>query len=240
MNSLKNIILILFIAIFNNIIAQKTIEIETFNCAENSIGMSNIQKLNYKIISEHKVITDTTEHYFELKIKTKSDTLKVQYQNDYNQKVDTTYILSRNMQKIYICIDKFKDYKIKTLNEDAMKNKKWELYINSMHCFGFDKSKLIIKFKKNKIIAKYYFSKWIEKSEQKKEFIKKKILTEKQISNLILFEKKLRLMNRPNGDCTTSVFYLLKTNNGKISISDSSCSSFNEYDLLEKLGFEMD
>ena len=102
------------------------------------------------------------------------------------------------------------------------------------HCFGIDDSELEIIPKKNKIIAKYTYWEYPENSNRKKKFVKKVKIHKKQIKYIELFEKQMKLMNRPNAGCTSQAYYHLKVENDELDIEESSCSGFDETELLEK------
>ncbi|MBI9034216.1 MAG: hypothetical protein JEZ03_07075, partial [Bacteroidales bacterium] len=133
--------------------------------------------------------------------------------------------------------DRFKDYQTETLLEKAIKNRKtWGLEIYSQECLGtFSQSYLKIIPKRKKIIAKYITCRNLKDSRRHKKCIKRFTLTEQDIKELIIFEKQVILMNRPDGGCTSSRGFTLSFEDKEIEIVDNSCSGFNANKLLEKL-----
>ena len=235
----KTIILVLLF--YSSLVySQKTIELFTFDCESGNISMTDLKRTEFNILTNHKLVTDTTKHWgFQLKFKTKEPKVKIEFENIYKQKLDTVFQITENNQQIYLCVDKFKDYSSKSLITKALEERiNWNLKMTVAHCFGMDNSELQIIPKKNRIIAKYTYWEYPENSNRKKKRTKKKTITEQQIQYIETFEKQMILMNRPNGGCTSQAYYNLKVGNGEIDIEESSCSGFDETELLIKLGIK--
>lgn len=235
----KNIILVLFF--YSCLIySQKTIELSTFDCNKGEYSINEIQRTKFTILTEHEIISDTTSKYwYEFKFKTKSDNVRIKYENIYKQEIDTTFILQKNNEKLFLCVDTFKDYKTKSLIRKAIMNKeKWNLKKTEVGCYGIFNSELIIVPRKKKLVVKYTYWNYPENSNKIKKYKIRKIITEDQVKFIESFEKKLRLMNRPNGQCTAQDYYDLKVGMDELNIEESSCSGFDENELLNNLGIK--
>jgi hypothetical protein len=224
----------IFIGILNSSFAQTKYKLTFYNCAENNIGMINNgidsafmtiydNESNQKI--EYKKDRFPGEYYFSTK---KSD-VRIEIENIFKQKTDTILKLNKKNTEYQICEDKFQDYELKTSVEKSFEiKKKWTLLYSSMGCFHWDKESIELTYKKEKVYATYKVNK------KKKQKI---ILTQEKMNSLILFEKKLKLMDRPKGGCTTSDIYNI-SGVEKYKIDDSSCLWNGYSNLKEKLGFE--
>ena len=202
--------------------------------------MTDLKRTEFEILTNHELVTDTTKYWsFQLKFKTNERKVKIEFENIYRQKLDTVFQITENNQQIYLCVDKFKDYSSKSLITKALeKRTNWNLKMTVAHCFGIDNSELEIIPKKNRILAKYTYWEYPENSNRKKKFVIKKTISEQDIVFIETFEKQLKLMNRPNGGCTAQAYYNLKVGDEKIEIEESSCSGFDETELLTKLGIK--
>ncbi len=202
--------------------------------------MTDLKRSKFKILTNHELVTDTTKFWsFKLTFKSIKDKVKIEYENIYKQKLDTTFHITENNQQIYLCVDKFNNYTSNTLITKALKNKKkWNLNITDVHCFGVDNSELEIIPKKNKILAKYTYWEYPENSNRKKKYVIKKTISEQDVVFIETFEKQMKLMNRPNGGCTAQAYYNLKVGDEEIEIEESSCTGFDETELLTKLGIK--
>jgi hypothetical protein len=202
--------------------------------------MTDLKRTKFKILTNHELLTDTTKYWsFQLKFKTIEDKVKIEYENIYKQKLDTIFHITENNQQIYLCVDKFNDYTSNTLITEALKNrKKWNLNMTVVHCFGIDNSELEIIPKKNKISAKYTYWEYPENSNSKKKYVIKKTISERDIQFIETFEKQMKLMNRLNGGCTAQAYYSLKVGDKELEIEESSCSGFDETELIMKLGIK--
>ncbi len=200
--------------------------------------MTDLKRTEFKILTYHELVTDTTKYWnSQLKFKTNEAKVKIEFENIYKQKLDTVFQITQNNQQIYLCVDQFKDYNSTTLIEEAIKNrKKWNLTMTVVHCFGIDNSKLEIIPKKSKLKVKYTYWEYTENSNRKKKHVIKKNISEQGIQFIKTFEKQMKLMNKPNGGCTTREYYNLKVGNKEFEIEESSCSGFDETELLKELG----
>jgi hypothetical protein len=66
---------------------------------------------------------------------------------------------------------------------------------------------------------------------------RKYLLTHNIKNELILFEKKMRLMNKPNLGCTATDIYEVVAGKNKYKIKDTSCLWNGYYYLKKHLGF---
>ncbi len=226
---------IAFIGILNQSFAQTKYKLTFYNCRENTIGRINNgidssvmtiydNQTNQKI--DYKKDRFPGEYYFSTE---KSD-VRIEIENIFKQEVDTILKFNENNTEYKICEDKFQDYELKTSVEKSFENKKkWTLSYSSMGCFHWDKESIELTYKKRKIYA-------IHKVNKKKK--QKIMLSKEKMNSLIVFEKKLMLMNRPNGGCTTSDIYNINSGTENYKIDDSSCLWDGYSYLKEELGFK--
>lgn len=202
--------------------------------------MTDLERTKFKILTNHELVTDTTKCCnFQLEFKTSEPKVAIEFENIYKQKLDTVFQITENHQRIYLCVDKFKDYNSSSLIAKALENRtNWNLKMTVVHCFGIDDSELEITPKKNGLLAKYTYWEYPENSNKKKKYVIKKTISEQEIVFVETFEKQMKLMNRPNGDCTLQAYFHLKVGDEEIEIKDSSCSGFDESELLKKLGIK--
>ncbi|WP_396601638.1 hypothetical protein [Algibacter sp. R77976] len=234
-------IIILVLLFYSSLVySQKTIELLTFDCKSGNTSTTDIKRTEFKILTKHELVIDKTKYWsFQYIFKTNEPKVKVEFKNIYKQKLDTVFQITENNQQIYLCVDKFKDYNSKSLITKALeKRNNWNLKMTVAHCFGRNNSKLEIIPKKNKILAKYIYWEYPENSNRKKKFVVKKTISEQDIVFIETFEKQMKLMNRPKGDCTNHAYYYLKVGDEEIKIEESSCSGFDETELLTKLGIK--
>ena len=239
-NELQKVIILVLLFYSSLVYSQKTIELFTFDCKSGNISMPDLKRTEFKVLTNHELVTDTTKHWsFQLKLKTKEPNVKIEFENIYKQKLDTVFQITENNQQIYLCVDKFKDYSSKSLITKALKNRtNWNLNMTVVHCFGIDNSELQIIPKKNRVSAKYTYWEYPENSNRKKKYVIKKTLSKQDIVFIETFEKQMKLMNRPNAGCTAQAYYNLKVGDEEIEIEESSCSGFDETELLTKLGIK--
>lgn len=217
-------------------LSQNTIELIAYDCNRERSSNSDISEIKFKILSEHKVISQTTESNYDLyRFKTSKKEVKIEYYNIYNQKSDTTFTITPKTQKVLLCVEKMKDYKVKTFLETSIsENKKWKLEFSSLGCSGKNKTTIKIIPRKKKTLFKYVsVDKWWKSGKKIKE---KKIieLSEKDLDKLIVFEKKLRLINDGRKRCGPATYYDLTFGNKKLDFKDETCAGIYE-DYLKEL-----
>ena len=110
-------------------LCNNTIELIAYNCNRGKNSNSDISDIKFKILSNHKIISQSTKSKYELfKFESSKNSIKIQFYNVYNQKIDTTFIITPKTKKLYLCVEQLKDYKIKTFLETSFKeNKVWKL-----------------------------------------------------------------------------------------------------------------
>ncbi|WP_282032399.1 hypothetical protein [Winogradskyella eximia] len=231
---MKKILLILILICSNSIFCQNTIELIAYDCINDRDSNRDISEIKFEILTKHKVISQTTKSKFDLfKFQTSENEVKIEYNNIYNQKTDTTYFITPKTQKLFLCVEKMKDYEIETFIEKSLEeNKNWKLKLSGGGCFVFTDTEIKIIPNKNDAILKY---KYVEERNGKKIKEKKEIkLDKRDLDNLIIFEKKLRLLNSAMRRCTPATYYYLSYGNETIEIRDQTCVGiFEEY--LSKL-----
>ena len=198
---MKRLLLLLLFFCGNSIFSQNTIELIAFNCISDRISNRDISEINFKILTEHKIISQTTESKFDLfRFETSENKIKIEYNNIYNQKKDTTFFVTPKTKKLFLCVEKMEDYEIKTFIESSLlENKKWKLTLSGGGCFVFTDTKIKIIPKKENAILKY---KYVEERSGRKTKERKTIRLDKNdLNNLIRFEKKLRLLNTAMRRC---------------------------------------
>jgi hypothetical protein len=148
---------LLLLICINSIVCQNTIELIAFDCNREKSSNSDISEIKFKIITEHKVITDTTKLWLtQYKFQTFKNKVEIEYHNIFNQKVDTIFNITSKKQKIYLCIERMKDYEVETFLETSIsKNKKWKLEFSSLGCSGKNKTTIEIIPRKKKTLFKY-------------------------------------------------------------------------------------
>jgi len=239
---MKIYLLILTILTNSIIYSQKTIELYPFDCELDQITFFSLNEAEL-IINDIKQNINSQDPYRQI-FKTNFDTIRVKYKNIYNQNLDTIFHLNKSNQQFFLCINKFNDYSQSTLIEKAIKtNNKWELLMSRLHCEGIlEEFSLMVKKKRTKYIVKYKFWKYIEKKNskkgrKKKRFKYEKEINAKQINRIVEFEKKLRLINKDKGNCTTQTSYYIRKGKESISINEPNCLFYGEIELLKELGF---
>jgi hypothetical protein len=128
-----------------------------------------------------------------------------------------------------------KDYEVKTFLETSIsKNKKWKLEFSSLGCSGKNKTTIEIIPRKKKTLFKYSsVDKWGKSGKKIKE--KKVIeLSKKDLNKLIVFEKKLRLLNNGRKRCGPATYYHLTLGNKKLEFKDETCVGIYK-DYLKEL-----
>lgn len=240
------------IAIFSTLImflcisfttAQHTYELKFTDCEKNSDVY--FPKTTFKITGTYEVLKN---EYTSLVFKTSESQIKVSYTNLYDQEMDNVFILPKegSISPLYLCLDNFKDTIQETCIENSLKtNTPWKLTTTTVGCHGRSRSKIIITSRKGIFMAKYVFSKYIPEKKKYKKVVKRKILNEAQLNNVILFEKKLRLhgssVQKKYGDSITGIYlYTYKIQSGnieKVVKSSLMLQTINERFLLQKLGF---
>ncbi len=225
----------IFFGIYNSSFAQTKYSLTFYNCKRNHIGMINNgydsipvtiydndsnQKIEFKkgdLPGDFYFITDKTD-------------VRIETENIFKQKIDTIIKLNKANNEHRICEDKFKDYEFDTSVEKSFKAKeKWILQFFSMGCFHREEESIELVFEKGKAYL------ILKENREKKQTM---ILSEARKNELVFFEKKLKLMNRPNAGCTNSDSYKIISNTENYKINDSSCLWFGYNLLKEKLGFK--
>lgn len=230
---MKKILLILILICSNSIFCQNTIELIAYNCINDRDSNRDISEIKFEILTKHKVISQTTKFKFDLfRFQTSENEVKIEYNNIYNQKTDSTFFITPKTQKLFLCVEKMKDYEIETFIEKSLEeNKNWKLKLSGGSCFVFTDTEIKIIPNKNGAILKY---KYVEERNGKKIKEKKEIkLDKRDLDNLIIFEKKLRLLNSAMRRCTPATYYYLSYRNETIEIRDQTCVGIFEDYLLK-------
>ncbi len=196
---------------------------------ENGFTMFQLNKANPKILTGQTF--EKEEGYWgghKKLILNQSDSLKIEYTNIFGQQIDTIFTNAKNLDKISICVNKFSDYPINSLIEKAIdKNEKWILTSSWGHSV-FESDKLVFNPRNGYLRYKYY--------KNNKRIGKGKIQINKQnLERIHLFEKKMRLVNNPKGDCNSSHSFEIKVGDEKIKILDYGCVGFSNNQLLKDL-----
>jgi len=218
----------------NQFYAQAEYKVTFYNCSNDGFSMihdginSGVMTIyendSRKKIEYKKDKWGIGEYHFS----TNNSKVRIEIENIFKQKIDTILILNKKNKNYKICEDKFKEYELKTSVEESIKNKnKWTLSFSSIGCFHQEKESIELTHKKGKVFAIH------KVNEKKKNKIK---LTQTKIKSLIVFEKKLKLMNRPDGGCTTSDYYTIKSEIENYEITDSSCLWSGFHYLKKNLG----
>ncbi|CAL2082118.1 conserved hypothetical protein [Tenacibaculum sp. 190524A05c] len=227
----KNIFLLIVVINTSLSYSQEKYTLNFYNCNYDDFAFTPLSEFNIYDTKTGKEI-NYKKGWVSGKFNFSTDRplVRIKYKNIYNQAFDTIINLNNKNTSHVLCIEKFKDYSLQTTFEQCIKNKKkWELNLNSTGCFHWDNESFKIKYKKNKVYVVYKINRG------KKQYI---LLNQKKIDTFILFEKKLRLMNRPNGGCTTSDLYTLNSFYGNLEINDDSCTFNDIYSLKEVLGIK--
>lgn len=218
-------------------LCQNTIELIAYDCNRERSSNSDISEIKFKILSEHKIISQTKESKYDIfTFETSKNEIKIEYYNIYNQKSDTSFIITPKTQKLFLCVEKMKDYQIKTFLETSLsENKKWKLEFSGLGCSSKNKTTIEIIPRKNKILFKYVsIDKWWKSGKKIKE--KNLIeLSENDIKKLIVFEKKLRLLNNGLSRCFPETHYKLTLNNKNLEFKDTTTCNGIFKDYLKEL-----
>ena len=110
--------------------SQNRIELNASDCSqENGFTMFQLNRAMPKILTDQKFEEEKGYWSGHKKIiQNQSDTLRIEFTNIYGQTIDTTFTNAKELSKISICVDKFKDYERKSLIKEAIQNnKKWIL-----------------------------------------------------------------------------------------------------------------
>ena len=231
---MKKVLLTLLLLCSNSIISQNIIELIAYDCIRNRDSNRDISEIKFEILTEHKVISQSTKSKYDLfRFQTSENEVKIEYNNIYNQKTDTTYFITPKTQKLLLCVEKMKDYEIKTFLEKSLEeNKNWKLKFSGGSCFVFTNTEIKIIPNKNGATLKY---KYVEERNEKKIKEKKVIKLDKNdLDNLIRFEKKLRLLNSAMRRCGPGTYYHLSLGNETIEIKDETCVGIYK-DYLSKI-----
>ncbi|MGK0448873.1 MAG: hypothetical protein ACJA2M_002674 [Polaribacter sp.] len=231
---MMKVLIIFLLLCSNSIISQNTVELIAYDCIRDRDSNRDISEIKFEILTEHKVISQSTKSKYDIfRFQTSENEVKIEYNNIYNQKTDTTFFITPKTQKLFLCVEKMKDYEIKTFIEKSLEeNKNWKLKLSGGSCFVHTSTEIKIIPNKNGAILKY---KYVEERSGKKIKEKKVIKLDKNdLDNLIKFEKKLRLLNSAMRRCGPGTYYYLSLGNETIEIKDETCVGiFKEY--LSKL-----
>jgi hypothetical protein len=223
---------ILTILVLNSFISfsQNKIELFSNDCSqENGFTMFKLDRAKPKILTNQKF--EQTEKYWgneKMIIVNNSDFLRIEYTNIFGQQIDTTFTNAKELNEIKICVDKFKDYKRKSLIRKSIQNKNSWVLNSSWGHQTIDYDKLVLKPKNGYL--KYKYSKNGKKIKRGK--IK---ITEFVVDRIALFERKLYLMQNADNSCNFGISYNLENGTEKISFQDDSCSGFSNEQLLTEL-----
>lgn len=228
----------LFLGVLNSLIAQTDYQLSFYKCDGNDLGA-----VDYRLHSPDLTVSDYVS-YQKIECKepssgiyhftTNKAVLRVGIRNIYNQKLDTILELQKGKTEYKLCSDKFIDYELKTSLEKSFENrKKWTLQYSSNGVYATKKANsqdesITITYTKRKIHATYRVNKRR----------KKKITLDTEHQNsLILFEKKLKLMDRTNTSCPVYSNYYISSFAENFQIKNNTClwDGFNE--LKSALGF---
>lgn len=222
----------------NSLIAQTDYQLNFYKCGE-----SKLKRIDHKLHSPEIIISDyVTNEKIECKqassgtyyFSTNKEILRVNIRNIYNQKFDTILELQENKTEYDLCGDQFKNYDLKTSVEKALEDrKKWTLQYSakatgSKNQIRFQDESITITFSKNKIHATYRVNRIkVEKTK----------ITNEQKEALILFEKKLKLLNRTNTSCHLTTAYYISSFAENFKVENNTClwDGFNE--LKTAFGF---
>lgn len=231
--SAKKTYILFFIIISFQCFSQNEYELLFYNCKANAIGTIH-DGINIGIINIYDNITNEKIDYKEGNFsgeyifKTTNLKVKIEYKNIFDQKIDTILKLDSNIKNHFICEETFidNDSNKTSIEHSLEKRKKWKLNFLSSGCFHYDNESLEIRY-----INKVAYLEYKIRDSLKKTLI----LNENIISRLILFEKKLKLMDKPNSGCTTTDVYEIKSKYGKYKILDSSCLWDGFFELKKEI-----
>tara|TARA_R110002111_G_scaffold253395_3_gene318610 strand:+ start:94 stop:777 length:684 start_codon:yes stop_codon:yes gene_type:complete len=224
----------------NTVVSQNKIELIAIDNNGHESYSPHISEIEFKIITKHKRISIDSTMFFPVpcKFETMENKVKVEYYNIFNQKIDTIFNIKSKKQKLFLRVEKMKDYEIKTFLETSLlENKKWKLKLSGGSCFVFTDTKIKIIPHKDGALLKYKYVE--ERSASRKKIKERKVikLDKNDLDNLILFEKKLRLLNSGIRRCTPGTYYYLSLGKETIEIKDETCVGiFQEYlsNLIER------
>ena len=228
----KTLQLILLLSL-TPVFSQTNIQIFTADCSqENGFTMFNLDEAEPKILSGQSFVKINGYWSGQKKgIINKLDTLKIEYNNIFGQRIDTTFVTANQREQIKLCINKFKDYSDDALIELALRNKSIWILESSWGHQTFENDKLVLRPNGNHLKFQYF----LNGKREKKGKIK---IDENLIKNIHLFEKKLKLMNRPDGNCNFGQSYRLIIDEQILKVEDHSCSGFSNRGLLRQFGME--
>ncbi len=233
------LIISIFILIINQSCKKKNVELSIFDCMPENQSIINLKNIDFKILSKHKVLTDTTKSYLrKIKLISFENKLHINYTNIYNQTLDTIFHINDNKEQIFLCLDKFKGYKTETFIEKAIDSDKiWNLRITpNEDCFGLGSFEIEF-FKENgKLIVKSSYWAILDSSGKKKKIIKSKEIKQENLDKLVLLEKQIRLIKRVNNEQQPTTKYDITYGESKFTINKSIDSRFDEYFILKDLG----
>jgi hypothetical protein len=229
---LRKTLFISTILVLNSFIsfAQNRIELISNDCSEeNGFTMFLLDRAKPKVLTEQKI--EQAEKYWEkhkVILKNNSDVLRIEYTNIFGQIIDTTFTNAKELNEIKICVDKFKDYKRKSLIRESIQNKNSWILNSSWGHQTIDYDKLILKPKNGYLKYKYSKNGKIIKRGKIK-------ITEFVVDRIALFERKLYLMQNADNSCNFGISYNLDNGTERISFQDDSCSGFSNEQLLTEL-----
>lgn len=228
----KILLLILFLSL-TPIYSQTKIGLVTADCSqENGFTMFKLDKADPRILSGQSFVKiDGYWSGHKKEIINESDTLKIEYTNIFGQRIDTTFVTANQRKQIKLCINKFRDYSEGALIELALRNKSTWILESSWGHQTFGNDKLVLRPKGDHIEFQYF----LNGKRKRKGKVK---VDDNLIKNIHQFEKKLKLMNRPDGNCNFVQSYRLVVDNQIFEVVDNSCSGFSNGELLRHLGIE--
>jgi hypothetical protein len=141
-------------------------------------------------------------------------TYYIEYENFFEQIIKKKIEIIDRDKNIQICFDEFADTKIPTLISNLKANDKLTISFSSNGCFHNLKERVIFSRKNKEIFGEYI-------SGKKKKVVK---INTKKFNYLVLFEKKVKQIQKVAGMCTTSDSYTFILNGKeKFKAEDGGC-----------------
>ncbi|AZQ42778.1 hypothetical protein [Nonlabens ponticola] len=192
------------------------------NCYDNELSLyfDNIEMISKETGIAESIVSD----YGTFKFSAIPGNYVFKYKNIFDQVMETEAIISQEMNtQIKLCVDHLTSNNVQTLASKFDHGDKFIIDINSSGCFHNERVTFKFFFLANEIVGEVWNG----------EKLKKRKHLGTDIKEIVDFEKKVRLISRQDGGCTTTDRYTIKLNDQEYKAIDGSCS-WNGMDALYK------
>ena len=147
------------------------------------------------------------------------------FDNDFGQIIQKNVEVKDLITTVEFCLNEFEDIKMETLFASMQNGDEIALKISDSGCFYHKDSEIIFFKTENQYSVSYFDEQKIKKT---------RLLTDSDLNNLILFEKKVRHINKMKGKSTSSTTYVFTKNDQIVLTEKEESGLWNGVRELEK------